>query len=79
MNRIDIANAVANSFQNYCMQTLKQTELAGLKMLKEEYQKKESEIQTLQSNVNELSKATLGGSTNQAYTEAKLKLDQLQD
>ncbi len=54
-----IANALADSYRDYRIQTWKQETDSGLKVLDDEYAQKQEQIQILQTNVDEL-RRTLG-------------------
>jgi polysaccharide biosynthesis transport protein len=50
----DIANKIAEAYKIYRVQTREQLSSAGLKVLEAEYAEKEQQIQTVQTNVDEL-------------------------
>jgi len=49
-----IANAVAESYRQYRLQTREELAMTGLKSLQDQYDKEEQEVLTVQSNVDEL-------------------------
>ena len=52
----DIANAVAESYREYRLESQQQLALTGLKALQDQYDQEQAEISTVQSNVDELRK-----------------------
>ena len=52
----EIANAVAESYRQYRLETQQQLALTGLKALQDQYDQEQAEISTVQSNVDELRK-----------------------
>lgn len=77
-----IANAIAGSYINYCLESRRQLKAKGLTVLQQAYDDQTKEIQALQTNVDELRKQ-LGTSDSptikQAYHDAQFKLNQLMD
>jgi capsular polysaccharide biosynthesis protein len=81
----DVANAIAQSYQDYRVKTWAQQTAVGLKVLEQEYQDKEKQIEIIQTNVNllrEQFKIQDGFSTNrlpeqQPYWDEKSNLEEL--